>query len=64
MALTRKMLKAMGIVLITQIAIQVCEDMGASSITRRVELCGRIALMSIAVPVFIELTQLVIGVLL
>lgn len=59
----RVMLKAMGVVLMTQIAVQVCEDMDASSIARRVELCGRLALLSIAVPVFTLLTQMAVDVL-
>lgn len=59
----RVMLKAMGIVLVTQIAVQVCKDMDAPSVAQRVELCGRLALLGIAVPVFIELTQLSLDVL-
>jgi len=57
------MLKAMGIVLITQIAVQVCQDMDAQSIAKRVELCGRLALLGIAVPVFIELADLAVRML-
>lgn len=57
------MLKAMGIVLVTQLAVQACEDMDAPSIARRTELVGRLALLSVAVPVFMELTQLAVDVL-
>ncbi|MBE5799500.1 MAG: hypothetical protein E7321_06075 [Clostridiales bacterium] len=59
----RIMLKAMGVVLITQLAVQACEDMGAASIARRAEFLGRLALLSVAVPVFMELTQMAVGVL-
>ena len=59
----RVMLRAMGIVLVTQIAVQVCRDMDAPSIAQRAELCGRLALLGVAVPVFIELTQLAVDVL-
>lgn len=59
----RVMLKAMGIVLVTQIAVQVCQDMDAPSIAKRAELCGRLALLGIAVPVFIELTRMAVDVL-
>lgn len=38
------MLKAMGIVLMTQFAAQVCRDMDAPSIACRAELCGRLML--------------------
>lgn len=59
----RVMLKAMGVVLMTQIAVQVCQDMDAPSIAQRVELCGRLALLSIAVPVFMSLTEMAVDVL-
>lgn len=59
----RVMIKAMGIVLVTQIAVQVCRDMDAPSVAQRAELCGRLALLSIAVPIFIELTRMAVDVL-
>ena len=57
------MLKAMGIVLVTQLTVQACQDMDAPSIARRAAFCGRVALLSVAVPVFMELTQLAVDVL-
>lgn len=57
------MLKAMGIVLVTQIAVQVCRDMDAPSIAQRVELCGRLALLGVAVPVFVSLTSMAVNIL-
>lgn len=57
------MLRAMGIMLITQISSQVCEDMGAPVVAERAQMCGRIALLGIAVPVFMELTQMAVDVL-
>jgi len=57
------MLKAMGIVLVTQMAVQACEDMDAPSVARRAEFVGRLALLSVAVPVFMELTQMAVDVL-
>lgn len=57
------MLKAMGIVLITQLAVQVCQDMDAPSIAARAEFFGRLALVGIAVPIFMELTQMAVDVL-
>lgn len=59
----RIMLKAMGIVLVTQLAVQACQDMDAPSIARRAAFCGRIALLGVAVPVFMELTQMAVDVL-
>ena len=57
------MLKTMGIVLVTQLSVQALEDMDASSIARRAEFCGRLALLGVAVPGFIELTQMAVDAL-
>ncbi|MBQ2948383.1 MAG: hypothetical protein IJD94_05335 [Clostridia bacterium] len=57
------MLKAMGVVLVTQMAVQVCIDLDAPTVARRAELCGRAALLGVAVPVFMELTELAVGAL-
>ena len=57
------MIKSMGIVLITQLAVQACEDMDAPSIARRAEFVGRMTLLSMALPVFIELTQMAVNAL-
>lgn len=57
------MVRSMGVVLMTQLAVQACEDMGAPSIAGRAEFVGRLALLSIAVPVFMELTQMAVDVL-
>ena len=57
------MLKAMGIVLVTQLTSQVCRDMDASSVAQRAELCGRLALLGVALPVFLSLARMAVGVL-
>lgn len=53
----KTLLKATGIVLVTQLTSEVCQEMDAPGIARRAELCGRLALMGVAVPVFMSLTQ-------
>lgn len=57
------MLRAMGIVLTTQFAAQVCRDMDAPSIACRAELCGRLLLLGVALPIFLKLTQMAVGAL-
>lgn len=57
------MIKTMGIVLLTQLSSEACREMDAPGIARCAELCGRIALLGIAVPVFISLTQMAVDVL-
>lgn len=59
----RVMLRAMGIVLVTQIAVQACKDMDAPSVAQRAELCGRLALLGVALPVFLSLARMAVGVL-
>ena len=59
----RIMLKTMGIAVTTQLAVQVCQDLDAPSVARRAERCGRVALLGVAVPVFVELTQMAVGAL-
>ena len=54
------MLKAMGIVLMTQFAAR---DMDAPSIACRAELCGRLMLLGVALPIFLKLTQIAVGAL-
>jgi len=57
------MLKAMGIVLVTQLAAETCREMDAPVIARWAEFCGRIALLGVAVPVFLSLAQMAVDML-
>ena len=57
------MFKAVGIVFMTELAEQICRDMGVQAIAERVEFCGRLAMLGVAVPLFIDLTKMTIGVL-
>ena len=59
----RVLLKSMGIVLVTQITVQICGDMDAPSVARRAEMCGRLALLGVAVPVYMELMQMAVNML-
>ena len=59
----RILLKAMGIVLVTQLAVQFCQEMDAPTIARRAEFCGQIALMGVALPVFMTLTRMAVDIL-
>lgn len=57
------MLKAMGVVLLTQLSSEACQELGAPGIARYAELCGRVMLLGIAAPVFVSLTQMAVNVL-
>ena len=57
------LLKAMGIMLVTQLSCEICRELDAPSIARRAEFVGRMALLGIAVPVFISLAEMAVSVL-
>ena len=44
-------LKAVGIVLLTQITSDICRDCGAGSVAGKIELCAKCAIISLAFPV-------------
>ena len=57
------MLRAVGIVLLTQFSAQICRDMDAPSVAKYAEMCGRLTLLGLALPVFLTLTQMAVDVL-
>lgn len=57
------LLRAMGITLVTQLACEICREMDAPSIARRAEFLGRMALFGVAIPVFLSLAEMAVGVL-
>ncbi len=52
------MLKSVGIALITQFGIDICKDAGESAIAGRLEMCGRIALLVLSLPLVLELLRI------
>ena len=46
-----------------RLCAQVCRDMDAPSVAQRAELCGRLALLGVALPVFLSLARMAVGVL-
>lgn len=57
------MLRAVGIVLLTQFSAQICRDMDAPSVAKYAEMSGRLILLGLALPVFLTLTQMAVDVL-
>ena len=57
------MLRAVGIVLLTQFSTQICRDMDAPYVAKYAEMCGRLTLLGLALPVFLTLTQMAVDVL-
>ncbi|MDE7120991.1 MAG: hypothetical protein K2O42_02390 [Oscillospiraceae bacterium] len=52
--------KAVGISYLTQLGIDICKDCGEQALSTVVELCGRIFLILLALPLFLTLAQTVL----
>lgn len=55
--------KAIGISYLTQIGTDICHDCGESAIATAVELCGRIMLVLLSLPLFLTLTETILELL-
>ena len=55
--------KAVGISYLTQIGADVCRDCGESAVASSVELCGRVSLVGLALPLFVRLAEIVLEVI-
>ncbi|MBQ1390064.1 MAG: stage III sporulation AC/AD family protein [Clostridia bacterium] len=53
------LLKSVGICLLTQFSADTCRESGAQSIAGQVEVCGKLAVLAIAVPLYTDLLDLV-----
>lgn len=59
----RILCKAVGIAYITQLGTDLCRDCGESAIASAVELCGRVCLVSLSLPLFLTLARTVLEVM-
>lgn len=57
------MLKITGLAYISQMGAQLCEDSGEKALAGRVEMAGKIAICSVAVPIAKEAFVKIIGIL-
>ena len=57
------MIKALGIGLLTKVCADVCRDMGEDSTATKMEIAGRIGILSLGLPVITELVGAVRGML-
>ena len=49
--------KELGICILTELAGQTCKDAGEGSIATKIELAGRIALLFVGMPLFLQLLE-------
>lgn len=57
------LLKITGISILTEFAVSICKDLGESSIANKVDLGGKIIIISISVPIISSLLENVIEIL-
>ncbi|MBR7084792.1 MAG: hypothetical protein IKI37_06420 [Oscillospiraceae bacterium] len=55
--------KAVGIVYLTQLGADVCKDCGENAIGTAVELCGRVLLVLLGLPLFLALAEMILEVM-
>lgn len=57
------LLRIVGIAYIAQIGAQACRDAGSANIGDHVDLCARVAILSLSSPLFLSLMEMLTGVL-
>lgn len=57
------LLKITGIAILTEFAVSICKDSGESAIASKVDLGGKVIIMSMAVPILSSLVKIVINIL-
>ncbi len=57
------LLKITGIAILTEFAVSVCKDSGESAIASKIDLGGKIIIISISIPIITALLELIINIL-
>jgi stage III sporulation protein AD len=58
---TKVILKALGICYVVQLASDTCKDAGQTAMAGKVELCGKVAVVIISLPLFENLLEIALG---
>lgn len=56
-------IKALGIGYIVQFSSDICRDFGESALGSKLELCGKITILALAIPLFKQVLESVVGML-
>lgn len=56
-------LKITGIAILTEFAVSICKDSGESAIASKIDLGGKIIIISISIPIITALLELIISIL-
>ena len=57
------LLKITGIAILTEFAVSICNDAGESAIATKVDLGGKIIIISISIPIIVALLELIVKIL-
>ena len=57
------LLKITGIAILTEFAVSICKDSGESAIASKIDLGGKIIIISLSIPIITALLELIINVL-
>ena len=57
------LLKILGIAYVTQFGAEICKDAGSASVASKIELAGKVIILSYGVPIIISLLDTVKGIL-
>lgn len=57
------LLKITGIAMLTEFAVSICNDAGESAIATKVDLGGKIIIISISIPIIVALLELIVKIL-
>lgn len=52
------LLKMLAVALLAHLAAELCRDMGEGTLASRIELCGRVEILLLCLPLFLELCTL------
>lgn len=55
------LVKSLGVCFVTQLAADTCRDAGETAIAGKVEMCGKFAVLLIALPLFEQIASLAVG---
>lgn len=57
------LLKITGIAILTEFAVSICKDAGESAIATKIDLGGKIIIISISIPIIVALLELIIKIM-
>lgn len=57
------LLKITGIAILTEFAVSICNDAGESAIATKIDLGGKVIIISISIPIIVALLELIVKIL-